>query len=164
MNLKPIRAHFVVVVCAVLLAMVWGCGSKVKKGQSKSISVNGTLLVNGKPFGPAVLSFVPQSEGVPGVEARVNKDGTFDLLNYKAGDVEPGGKYKVILSESADPEEMAASAIPDAMPVSVEIQLPADGETLKLEIKMTAKGGKTRSGGPDPDAAGPELPKGPGGI
>ena len=132
--------------CLVLLAMLCGCGGGGEEIESaQTIEVGGTLTIDGKPYGPALLSFTHASnEDAPEISAQVKEDGTFELLSYKAEGSAPQGTYDVVIDE--DPEAMSAEGVPVVKPLSVEISAAGE-ETLKLQIEATSTGGAMRTGG-----------------
>lgn len=131
-----------------------GCGSGDDPGplpEQISIPTQGKLTVDGKSFGPALLSFVNITNGeAAGLEAKVSQDGTFDTLTYSS-DTAPQGSYRALLS--MDPAEMTMTEVPAVKPVTVDVSVPADGQPLTLEVNMTSTGEAMSGGSPNPDAA-----------
>jgi hypothetical protein len=109
------------------------------------MEVEGTLTIDGKPYGPAVLGFTLSSdENAAAISAQVKEDGTFDLLSYKADEKPPEGSYDVTVDE--DPEGMSADGVPVVDGLTVQIKA-VDGEVLKLKIEATSTGDPMRTGG-----------------
>ena len=139
--------------CLALFGVAWGCGEKEGGEKIGKIAGDGTLSVGGDKFGPALLSFVHTTDTeAPTLEAKVKDDGTFDVLTFP-GQEFVDGKYKVVLDEdpAAEPEGgmSTQTGVPVVKEFNVDIKSPAEGETLKLEIKLISTG-KTRTGGPMP--------------
>jgi len=121
------------------------------------VTVDGTLTIDSKPFGPAVLIFQHESDpDAPALEAKVNGDGKFETIIYPGGGKSPSGQYKVQVTE--DPEEMDMQGVPEVGPATVDIALPAEGAEFSLTVDVTKTGDGMMTGGPaldDVDGAGP---------
>jgi len=141
-------ALFIVVVGFVALA---GCGGGSSEGpRLPTIPVKGKLTIDGKPAGNLMLTFSPvaadQSEDKAvnkTVSALVKQDGTFVLQTYKENDGAPVGSYKVTVTGnvplSPDMTSMPTQP-PICKPYTVDIQKPADGKPLEIEVKLEASG------------------------
>jgi Carboxypeptidase regulatory-like domain len=92
------RALFV----AILLAAA-GCG------QSDTVSVKGTVKLDGKPLPHASVTFIAQNEGGRDATATTDENGVFRLSTFKPGDGALRGKYKVIVQPSAVVEGATAT-------------------------------------------------------
>jgi len=142
----------VVVLLALLLA---GCGKK--QGKHGEIPVEGTLYVDDKPYGPALLSLTPTDTERPSVEGSVKDDGTFTLRTQKGTEGAPEGTYAV----TVNPDALSETMLPNLEKKTVEIKKPSDGGTLKLEIRLKSRKGVIDV---DPSTGGKQRPKGPTGI
>ncbi len=143
MNLRNL---VVVVAAAVLL----GCG----RGEVRlaTVPVKGTLYLDDKVFGPAVLQLTPEppNEAMPVVNAFVKKDGTFEMKTYADGDGAPVGKYNIILSRDA----IEMGPVPATKPLTVEVmEMPGKG-VQTLDIKLVSSGGDMISPLPPPGQEG----------
>jgi hypothetical protein len=128
-----------------------------------TVSVKGQLLVDGKPFGPAMIALSlanPSAEKEqPGVIGYVQPDGAFELQTYEPGDGAPTGEYQVTLMASSDPQHIG-TAVPAVKPATVVIPESSD-VPVSLEVKLETVPGAAPLVGPGV----PAPPKtGPGGI
>jgi hypothetical protein len=83
---------FALVASAICLS---SCG---KAGRLPTYSVNGKLLVNGRPAEHATVIFHPVGATGPEVvkpHGKVGPDGSFTLTTYDGNDGAPAGEYKV---------------------------------------------------------------------
>lgn len=83
-----------IAVCVVVASIV-GCGGGAETG-----SIQGTVTLGDKPFGPAELIFVSLESGQGG-STELTADGTFNLETEI-----PVGTYTVYLAPKVDEEEM----------------------------------------------------------
>jgi hypothetical protein len=119
-----------------------GCGSKDTRYHAPTIPVKGTLLVDGKPFGPCVIFFAvlnpdpDPKKWVPTVTGQVKADGSFELTTYDQGDGAPAGTYRVSLG--ADTLNLLTK-VPECKPLDIEIE-ESDEAIEELEIKLEATG------------------------
>lgn len=129
-----------------LFPFVCGCGGPTRP-PGKMSPVNGSLHVDGKPFGPAILSFAPVTDSTnPGIEAHADANGKFDSLVYPDGK-DPTGIYSVVVS--SDPTDMSMTGVPLLKAFSISVIVPSSG-AFPLDIRMESKGTAIHSGGPDP--------------
>lgn len=70
------------------IAVIGGCGDGFNR-----IEAGGTLIYNGKPVPNAVVTFLPESDGLT-AEAVTNQDGEFALASTGLPGA-PAGKYRV---------------------------------------------------------------------
>ncbi len=84
---------------ALSFAVFAGCGGDAVPGAVPTFPAKGILTFDGKPFGPARLSFRPDDATQTFTpSALVDAAGEFTVTTYKAGDGIPAGTYKVMLS------------------------------------------------------------------
>ena len=123
------------VLAAALLAC--GCGKQVDEKRVATVPVSGKLLVDGKPFGPALLMLTlnPPNVEVPSVNGYVKGDGTFELKTYQDGDGAPAGSYNVTLTMNPS----AMGPVPQVKPATVEIKTPDSG-SLALDVNLESTG------------------------
>lgn len=126
-----------------MLALV-GCGS----GEQTVYPVSGTLTLDGKPFGPAILVFestTPAEKGVqlktPGGQA--DASGNITLTTYKPGDGAPAGDYRVYLPPNPmNPGQALPQIYQDpktsGLTVKIEPKSDSDANELKIELKLSA--------------------------
>ena len=87
-----------------------GCGSE--ESRYKLVPVTGTVTLNGKPIGDAMVSFSPDDgneRNTPGVDL-TGPNGNYKLMFKGRSGVTPG-KYKVTITL---PDPSAAGNVPDA--------------------------------------------------
>ena len=131
---------------ACLLPFVCGCGAPTRP-PGKTSAVSGSFHIDGKPFGPAILTFAPVTDSTaPGIEAHADANGKFDSLVYPDGK-DPAGIYNVVVS--SDPTDMSMTGVPSLKPFSISVTVPAKG-AFPLDIRMESNGTAINSGGPDP--------------
>jgi len=143
MNLRNL---IVVAIAALLL----GCGSR--EPRLATIRVQGTLYLDDKVFGPALLQLTPDppNESMPVVNAYVKKDGSFELRTYKDGDGAPAGKYNVILS--MDP--IAMGPVPATKRMTVDVAEMPGTSVQTIDVKLESSGGEMISPLPPPGQEG----------
>ncbi len=84
------------VLAAVAALAVVGCSS----GQPKLAVVRGTITYKGKPVPNGTITFVPAN--APAATGKINRDGTYTLTTYKAGDGAVLGTHKVVVAAMED--------------------------------------------------------------
>ncbi|MBI1314807.1 hypothetical protein GC176_26225 [bacterium] len=132
-----------------LVINVAGCGGG--RPSAKSISVDGTLTIDGKPFGPAAITFKKISdEKAVGLEAEADAQGKFNALFFSAAGEAPEGLYQVAVT--SDPANMDLLEVPKLKSFEVDIA-SSGGSPLKLDLTMLSDGSGKTSAGPDPNAA-----------
>lgn len=130
------------------LMFTCGCGGSTEPDKLPLVKVSGKLLVDGKPFGPALLQLMvaPANPKVPVINGYVKQDGTFELQTYAPGDGAPEGNYSIVLA--MDP--MAPGNFPVTKPQtatinkassSLEIKLESTGETTSSPFPVPGHGG-----------------------
>jgi hypothetical protein len=139
------------VVLVVSLAL-FGCGSSAGP-RLPTIPVKGKLLIDGKPFGPCVLSLGATTvdpdpklaAAAKTVTGSVKADGTFVLTTYVEGDGAPVGTYNVVISSDiSKPEQL--NPVPVCKPLTVDIAKSTDGKPLEIELKLESTGESSMSG------------------
>lgn len=133
-------------ICAVIAAN--GCGS----GQplANTMSVDGTLSIDGKPFGPAAITFSKMSDpGAGGLQASADAQGKFDSIIYPSGSGAPEGLYQVIVS--SDPSDMSLTEVPVLK--HFEVNIAGSDGSVKIELMMESDRSGKMSAGPDPESA-----------
>ncbi|WP_145943922.1 hypothetical protein [Fuerstiella marisgermanici] len=113
--------------------------------KEKTVTLTGTVLVDGQPRGNASISFVPKAAdgGARTAYAKTESDGSFSATTYVTGDGIIPGSYTISLGSEADgastdPSAMMAAAQGAAINSS-EITVPPEGLT-DVEIKLTSSG------------------------
>lgn len=91
-----------------LLVCLCGCGAE-EEVRPDLYPVEGSLIINGKPAGGAMLVLHPANgknfdERGSRPRATVNEDGTFHVTTYQNGDGAPVGDYRVALLWFDDPD------------------------------------------------------------
>lgn len=126
-----------------MLALV-GCGS----GEQAVYPASGTLTLDGKPFGPAIVVFqstAPVEKGAeqkaPGGQA--DASGNVTLTTYKPGDGAPAGEYRVYLpANPMNPGQALPQIYQDpktsGLTVKVEPKSEAGANEFKIELKLSA--------------------------
>ena len=129
------RAIFVAAAASAALALA-GCGPAAREDMLPTAVVNGTLLVDGKPFGPAQLSLLPETADakLSTVGGKVGSDGHFQLTTYAVDDGAPAGTYRVELQADLDDP---TAPVPVVKPATVTI--PEGGGDLTIELVGTGK-------------------------
>ena len=149
---------FVIATFAVLTVLP-GCGGQKRV---KVYPATGTVTIDGKAVGPAMIVLQPASleSKIPAATGSIGTDGSFKLHTYVDGDGVAEGKYNAIVV--SDPMKM--TPVPAAKPLEVEIKLASGSiPALKIELKGI-KGAKPTIGAPLPVAGGsmPAMPGMPG--
>src|SRR5262245_62870284 len=123
----------------VVPALLFGCGGGERK--VATVPVKGTLYVDDKPFGPALMQLTidPPDAKIPVVNGYVKPDGSFELKTYTDGDGAPPGKYKVVLM--MDP--MAPGNLPTVQPATVEVAKSSGSAPAQLDVKLQSSGTET---------------------
>ena len=138
---------------AVLLASIWlvGCGGDSGPLRLPTIPVKGKLTVDGKPYGPCLLTFGNLTDD-PDTEkakargqtiAKVSADGTFVLTTYQEGDGGFPGNYQVTLSGHRSDATAPMSPYPVCKPATVEIAKSADGKPVEITVSLDSTGETT---------------------
>ena len=132
-----------------------GCGA-AGEPQVPIFPVKGTLYIDDKAFGPALLQLSPEPPDpkIPVVNGYVKQDGKFELQTYKPGDGAPAGTFNVVLS--ADP--MAPGNFPTVRPATVSITKPSGSGPVQLDIKLQSSGEGMASPLPMPGFEGGRKP------
>jgi len=135
------------IVCAFLslfaVVAVSGCGgSDIEK--MPVFSASGNLTMDGKPFGPATLRFVP-SETARSFVAVADAGGKLsDFTTYKKGDGAPAGTYKVAVYSSGGTSAPIPAIYEDEKntPLTVIISDITGDDANTLTIDLDSKAGK----------------------
>jgi len=114
-----------------------GCGSD-KPAKLPTVPVSGVLLIDGKPFGPGILSLSPPSSdgSIPNATGNVQPDGKFTLNSYGEGSGVVEGAYSAYFAQDI----MLMNKVPTTRPV--EITIKKDAPEIKVELK-SIKGAKS---------------------
>lgn len=125
-----------ILLCVLVATTFSGCGSG--REEKPTVKVDGTLTLDGKPFGPARLSLSgPTAEaGLPGTTGVATAEGAVTLWSYKEGGGVVPGTYSVMLV----PDPMKVGETVQAKPASVEIPQSGGKVEIKLETKPGTKG------------------------
>lgn len=93
--LQPLRIVRRSLATLLAIPLFAGCGGDARR---PAHSVNGTLLIGGKPAAGAHLIFHPVEEGRIARAVGITKpDGSFRLTTYQSGDGAPQGEYAVTI-------------------------------------------------------------------
>lgn len=135
---------------ALVVATIVGCG---KSDQLACVPVQGSLVIDNKPFGPCSIAFSAKDPKIPNAGGIVAADGTFKVSAYRGKDGLPEGTYKVSLA--ADPSNPGTPP-PLVKPSEVQVT-KGEGGVAKLEVKLESTGRGRASVIPNPNApvAGP---------
>ena len=125
--------------CSTLLwvPLIWvmaGCAGRDSE-RAKVYPVHGAVFFNGKPATGAVVRVhgVEANGGAVLPRAVVQKDGTFSLTTYEAGDGVPAGRYRASVywrQQGREEEQEGPSLIPERY---------SRPETSGLEIEIKAE-------------------------
>lgn len=88
-----------------LLVVATGCSGD----RMKTYTVTGKVTYKGKAVPNGTVNFIPSGPG-PSATGELQKDGTFTLKTYAAGDGAVAGKHKVVVVAMADQKD----ALPEA--------------------------------------------------
>lgn len=135
-----------------LVLVLTGCSPDTSGGNKiKVVPLTGKVSLDGKPWGPGTIGFIPTASGTTSASAAVRADGTFEATTYVTGDGVGPGKYDVKLGGSdedlgtTDPAKMMAAAAGASIEAS-SIDVPETGLT-DIEIKLRST--KPRSANPN---------------
>ena len=146
-----------------------GCSGVESEPRLPTVKVNGKLYMDDKPLGDCSLTLNPNSAD-PGdkktprpraATAKVAADGSFELTTYDPGDGAAPGKYTVLIGNSGKAEDMM-KPVPVVKPYTVDIQKPADGKPVVLELKLEGTGEVAAGPGMMPGMPGGGAPGRPG--
>jgi hypothetical protein len=101
-----IRKGGAVLAAALALGLAAGCGGG---DRLKTYTVTGKVTYKGKAVPNGTINFIPDGPG-PSATGELQKDGTFTLKTYTAGDGAVAGKHKVVVVALADQKD----ALPEA--------------------------------------------------
>ena len=105
-------------VCVILLIVAGGCS----RG-SKTIPVQGTVKLDGRPLANASVSFIAEGSGARDAFGCTDAEGVFHLSTLKSGDGALPGKYKVTVQPVAQAEpSVVFKNVQEAMTVSTQKQ------------------------------------------
>ncbi|MFQ5731090.1 MAG: hypothetical protein ACE5KM_03940 [Planctomycetaceae bacterium] len=124
-------------IAAVFLLTFAGCNTGDPTAGIETVLIEGTLTIDGKPYGPAKLTLTPEPPTKDALDAEgdVDKNGSFTLKTRGALDGAVEGKYKVLV----DVDPLSGKGVPDLQDKIIEIKKPADGGVLKLTIAMKSR-------------------------
>lgn len=111
-----------------------GCSGS-EKTIVATIPVEGTLKIDGKPFGPATISLNSKLEDIPSATGTVKEDGTFVLRTYQDGDGAAEGEFVAEVLADA----MAGTTVPTVEPIPVTIK-QGGSSPLKLDLDFKTIG------------------------
>lgn len=132
-----------------------GCSGGSDNGRLPTVSIRGTVKIDGKPSGRAMLQLSPVSStgaavpaptslngkapppGPPGASGTIQDDGTFTLQTYAPGDGVPKGTYSVAIG----PDFGKFRPVPAVSPLVIEIK--EANSNLVLDFQSTGKGTTT---------------------
>jgi len=135
------------VTCLLVACVISGCGGG-SEPRVETFPVSGSLSVDGKPFGPALLSLDSLDGSLPSASAKVSTDGKFALSTYEPDDGAAAGEFKVSLL--MDPMAEPFRDIPPLKPASATISKPSEGQGFVLDLTLETSGkvsGSVPSGG-----------------
>ncbi len=138
-----------VVVAPLLIAipLLSGCGGGEAPAAWPTVPTKGTLLLDGKPFGPAQLTFNPRNNEMPAPSAVVDSSGNFVVTTFKKGDGAPAGVFRVSLTNDPTANTPAHPQIyndSQSSPLTATVESTGPND-LKLEMNSTA--GPSTAGG-----------------
>jgi hypothetical protein len=122
-----------------LLGALAGCGgsSEFDGERVETVPAKGTVKVDGKPFGPGSIEFVPMA-GEEGktrpATARVADDGAFVLGTYEEEDGAIPGAYRVNIAS-----DLSAGPAPAVEEQTVTIG-ESGADSLVVDLKSSSKG------------------------
>ena len=143
-----------------LLLCLLGCGAE-EEVRPPLYPVRGSLLINGKPAGGALLVLHPADGNFDArgsrPRAKVQADGSFQVSTYQDGDGAPVGEYQVAVlwfdnPDSSNPWDKLGGRY--ANPKTTEIRVSVgEGENQwePIEIKNARMVPRPRRTGPDHD-------------
>lgn len=138
---------------ALLILGMFGCSPDASdSAKYKTVPLTGKVTLDGKPYGPGTIGFIPTVAGTTSASAAVRADGSFEATTYVTGDGVGPGKYEVKLGgateedlATTDPAKMMAQAAGGTIE-TVTLDVPATGLT-DIEIKL--KSSKPRTVNPN---------------
>jgi hypothetical protein len=127
----------VVVALLIAVPLISGCGGGADT--VPTFPTKGTLLLDGKPFGPAQLNFKPSHQIMPTPSAIVDSSGNFVVTTFKKGDGAPEGTYTVYLVNDPTANTPAHPMIyNDSESSSLTATVKSGSNDLKIEMSSTA--------------------------
>ncbi|MEK6259328.1 MAG: hypothetical protein AABP62_11990 [Planctomycetota bacterium] len=125
------RRYALLLLGLVIVQVSFGCGPGGPARQP-TINVTAKLLVDDKPFGPALVSLSPTAEArtkLPNATGTVTKDGVVTLSSYQGSVGIVPGTYSVSLT--SDPK--SSTPIPSVVPATVEIK--QSDTAIEIQLK-----------------------------
>ena len=116
--------------CWALIAAGCGGGDGIKR--LATVPAKGTFTIDGKPFGPGTVSFLPQSNDAEKRKAAVglaDANGNFTVTSYEKGDGAVPGEYAIVLTG-----EVGQAPPPSTEPMKVRIGEKGE-ENLQISMK-----------------------------
>jgi hypothetical protein len=129
----------------VAVGIIAGCSGDGGVDKLDVFKVTGTLTLDGKPFGPTVITLLPMSTDKkhPGrsVKGAVDDGGNISLTSYAVGDGAPAGEYRVVVADTfAPPPKPFPALYRDSQKTSLTVKVEANDENV-LKIDMDSKAG-----------------------
>ena len=137
---------FVAGALALAIFGIAGCGSAAPSGAVKTFPAEGTLTLDGKPFGPARLTFNPDQANKPHPTGVVDSAGNIVVTSFVMGDGLPAGEYKVFISSDPmvqTPEHPQIYNDPDGTLLTVSVKESGSND---FELDMLSSAGPMTSG------------------
>lgn len=137
------------IAAGIVLLGLSGCGGDKPIPPEKSVTVSGTVTMDGKPLDRATVRFIPQAEAGQGFggSGLTDSAGKYELRSMAGEEAvagTPPGKYKVIITKLVKPDGSVADMMEPPMMSAAREIIPlkySDYSSTMLKEDVSSSGG-----------------------